>query len=127
VVFRYYRKLDWLLGMLGGGILLLFLFFWIPCNYLNTVKQKIQASEALTLTERYESDEKPSVHNLEKTSISCWFYLTNLLPCCFTSDHQKVAYSESMLDIANLIKKQKVTIRNIKKQLNSSSLKFSPR
>jgi len=40
IVFRYYRKLDWMIGMLGGGIFILFLLFWIPCNYINTVKQK---------------------------------------------------------------------------------------
>lgn len=38
--YREYKKLDWLLGMLGGGIALLFLIFWMPCNFFATARQK---------------------------------------------------------------------------------------
>jgi len=41
VYFREYKKLDWILGMLGGGIFLLFLIFWVVCNYYATQKQII--------------------------------------------------------------------------------------
>jgi hypothetical protein len=35
IAFRYYKKMDFLLGMIGGTIFLLFLIFWVPINFLN--------------------------------------------------------------------------------------------
>lgn len=40
VYFREYKKLDWLLGMLGGGLLALYLIFWVLNNFASTLKQK---------------------------------------------------------------------------------------
>lgn len=40
VYFREYKKLDWLLGMLGGGLLALYLIFWILSSFASTLKQK---------------------------------------------------------------------------------------
>lgn len=40
VYFREYKKLDWLLGMLGGGLLALYLIFWIFSSFASTLKQK---------------------------------------------------------------------------------------
>ena len=31
----YYRKLDWLLGIIGGAMLLFYIILWIPCTYIN--------------------------------------------------------------------------------------------
>ena len=32
---RYYRKLDWLLGIIGGAMLLFYIILWVPCVYIN--------------------------------------------------------------------------------------------
>ena len=35
IAYRYYRKLDWLLGVIGGAMLLFYIILWLPCSYLN--------------------------------------------------------------------------------------------
>jgi hypothetical protein len=47
--YRYYKKLDFILGMIGGAVFLIFLFFWIPCSYVNRTLQKIRNAEELLL------------------------------------------------------------------------------
>ena len=39
--FRYYKKLDWLLGIIGGAMLLFYIILWVPCNYINRNLHKI--------------------------------------------------------------------------------------
>lgn len=51
IVFREYKKLDWLLGMLGGGIFLLFLILWVPCNFISTIKEKVENCQSIVLIE----------------------------------------------------------------------------
>jgi hypothetical protein len=43
--YRFYKKLDFIIGMLGGGIFLIFLFFWVPFSYINRTLQKIKNAE----------------------------------------------------------------------------------
>jgi len=43
--YRFYKKLDFIIGMLGGGIFLVFLFFWLPFSYINRSLQKIKNAE----------------------------------------------------------------------------------
>jgi len=38
--YRYYKKLDWLLGIIGGAMLLFYIILWVPCNYINRNKHK---------------------------------------------------------------------------------------
>jgi hypothetical protein len=33
--YRYYKKLDWLLGIIGGAMLLFYIILWVPCHYIN--------------------------------------------------------------------------------------------
>ncbi|TXI92589.1 MAG: hypothetical protein E6Q33_06335 [Neisseriales bacterium] len=40
VIFREYKKLDWLLGMLGGGFFLLYVFFYVPFSYFSAKKNE---------------------------------------------------------------------------------------
>jgi Sec7-like guanine-nucleotide exchange factor len=35
VAVRFYKKLDWLLGIIGGGIFLFYLIFWVFFNFYN--------------------------------------------------------------------------------------------
>ena len=41
IIYRDYKKLDWLIGLVAGGIFMLYLLFWVLCNGFNTLKQKI--------------------------------------------------------------------------------------
>lgn len=34
-VFRYYKKVDWLLGIIGGAMFLFFIVLYLPFYYLN--------------------------------------------------------------------------------------------
>ncbi len=47
--FRYYLKADLLLGIIGGGIFLLYLFAFIPCHYVNSCLFHIQAANELLI------------------------------------------------------------------------------
>lgn len=40
---REYKKLDWLIGILGGGMVFLYIIFYVPFNFMATLKQKYQA------------------------------------------------------------------------------------
>lgn len=49
VYYRDYKKLDWIIGMLGGGIFILFLIFWTVCTCYSSEKQIIQTCQSTTL------------------------------------------------------------------------------
>lgn len=40
--YRYYKKLDFLIGTIGGAIFLIFLMFWLPFSYINRTLQKMR-------------------------------------------------------------------------------------
>lgn len=40
--FRYYKKVDFLAGIIGGAMLLFYLILWVPCNYINRNLHKIR-------------------------------------------------------------------------------------
>lgn len=42
IAFRYYKKLDWMLGVIGGGMFLMFLILWVPCSYISRSMSKIE-------------------------------------------------------------------------------------
>lgn len=76
IIFREYKKLDWLLGMLGGGIFLLYLIFWVPLNFISTLKQKLQSCYSTTLVR----NDMESVINAYRPFFSPFWYISNLLP-----------------------------------------------
>lgn len=80
VVFRNYKKLDWLLGMLGGGFFLLYLFFWLPCNHISTTKQKIEACQALILSYNKEDEDVEGEGEVKKPEFRIGWHLLNWLP-----------------------------------------------
>lgn len=43
--YRYYKKLDFILGMIGGAVFLIFLFFWVVFTYFNRTLQKMRNAE----------------------------------------------------------------------------------
>lgn len=47
--FRYYKKVDFLLGVVGGAMLLFYLILWVPCNYINKTVHQITNTENLLL------------------------------------------------------------------------------
>jgi hypothetical protein len=49
ITFRYYRKLDWLLGIIGGGMLLFYLILYVPCTFINRRVHKMRNVEQLLL------------------------------------------------------------------------------
>jgi len=40
--FRYYKKLDFILGIIGGAVSLLYLLFWIVFSCINRSIQQIK-------------------------------------------------------------------------------------
>jgi hypothetical protein len=49
VAVRYYKKLDWLLGIIGGGIFFFFVIFWCIFNPINRWLQRIDLPSNLFL------------------------------------------------------------------------------
>jgi hypothetical protein len=45
LIFRYYKKEDWLLGIIGGGIFLIYLGLWVLCHPINQTLFRINAAE----------------------------------------------------------------------------------
>lgn len=48
-VFRYYQKVDELMGLIGGCIFLVWIIFSIPIGYLNRCLYRIGAAEELLI------------------------------------------------------------------------------
>lgn len=75
--FRYYKKLDFVLGMIGGAVSLIYLFFWIVFSNVNRTLQKMKNAEELLL-------EKDTIisndQNLHKVKIPFYFVATHFLP-----------------------------------------------
>jgi hypothetical protein len=47
--FRYYKKVDFLMGIIGGAMLLFYLLLWVPFNYINKTIHQIRNTENLML------------------------------------------------------------------------------
>lgn len=48
--YRYYKKLDWLLGIIGGAMLLFYIFLWVPCNFISkTIHQMNNVNQLLLI------------------------------------------------------------------------------
>lgn len=47
--FRYYKKVDFLAGIIGGAILLFYIIFWVPFNYINKTIHQIRNTRQLLL------------------------------------------------------------------------------
>jgi hypothetical protein len=47
--FRYYKKVDFLLGVVGGAMLLFYLILWVPFNYINKTVHQVRNTQQLLL------------------------------------------------------------------------------
>lgn len=43
--FRYYKKIDFLAGVVGGAMLLFYLILWVPFNYINKTVHQIRNTQ----------------------------------------------------------------------------------
>ena len=116
--YRYYKKLDWLLGIIGGAMLLFYIILWVPCNYIaKTVHQITNAEKTLLLS--LAQDEPLTESLLTSAAVSKWFWVSNpALDYCFGPSRRAskmVEAAENEVDIVHFLKKLKVTERNLKK------------
>lgn len=44
LIFRYYKKEDWLLGVIGGSAYLIFLSLWVLCHPINQALFRMNAA-----------------------------------------------------------------------------------
>ena len=49
VAVRFYKKLDWLLGIIGGGMFLFYIIFWAVFNYFNRCWARLTLANQLLL------------------------------------------------------------------------------
>lgn len=45
LIFRYYKKEDWMLGIIGGGIFLIYFALWTVCHTFNRGLYRVNAAE----------------------------------------------------------------------------------
>lgn len=76
IVFRNYVKLDWILGMLAGGILILFLIFWVPCHFISRIKQQMQICRSTILTR----EEIGNLNDIQKPKHGILWAISRILP-----------------------------------------------
>jgi hypothetical protein len=47
--YRYYKKIDLIIGYIGGAMLLFYLILWVPFNYINKTIHQIRNTRSLLL------------------------------------------------------------------------------
>lgn len=55
--YRTYKKIDWLGGIIGGGVFLLYIMIWLPLGYLNSGLLKIEIANQLLLQKNIDHPE----------------------------------------------------------------------
>lgn len=98
-----------MLAMVGGGVFLLYLFFWLACHCINQTLSRMRLPEELLVQCR-----SPLSNNLpQRVTMSFRYLLTRFLPCSQSAFMDQVMRS---IDIVSLIKKIKTSERNIKEK-----------
>ena len=81
VAVRYYKKLDWLIGIIGGGMFFVFIVFWSIFNPINRWLQRIELPSKFFL--RQSTIEYPqSDQDLSPLKVSPLFLIRNLWLFC---------------------------------------------
>ena len=75
--YRYYKKLDWLLGIIGGAMLLFYIILWVPCNYISRTKHKKDNVNHFLLINHAGEDHRISESSVTAANVSGWYYLSN--------------------------------------------------
>ena len=128
---RYYKKLDWLIGILGGGVFLLFIIFYIIFSQINKILQKIYNSKKFLIESKIHPYE--NIDNFEKLSYNPCFYFLGCLPNIppfsliplFQNNRRSIFVSESKLSIVNILKKLNCVEKNL--QLTNCYNRFKSR
>ena len=79
VSYRYYKKIDYILGLIGGAMLLFYLILWVPCNFINKTIHQIHNTEALLLLHNGREDDPVLEDDLHRASVSYTYFLSNPL------------------------------------------------
>lgn len=81
VAVRYYKKLDWLLGVIGGGMFILFAIFWVVFSYYSRQIAQFELAQQLLL-QKITNDNPRSEEDLIPIKIPWYYMLRRLLPFC---------------------------------------------
>jgi hypothetical protein len=85
IAYRYYKKADWLLGLIGGAAFLFFIILYIPCHFINQSLAHIHAAEELLILHlpvNKETEDEVSAKQLQRVQVRWWYVGQRLLPCC---------------------------------------------
>jgi hypothetical protein len=81
VAVRFYKKLDWLLGIIGGGMFLFFAIFWQVFNFYNRNAVRFELAHELLL-QKVTNDYPKSEEELIPVKIPMYYMLKRLVPFC---------------------------------------------
>lgn len=87
VSYRYYKKIDLMIGYIGGAMLLFYIILWLPFNFINKTIHQIRNTRSLLLITK---NQKQSKNELRKLPLSdddvaaatpkiCLYFLSNFL------------------------------------------------
>ncbi len=55
-VYRYYKKADWLLGIIGGAMFLFYMVLYVPLHFFNSCQKRRRAAAELLIWHNHESE-----------------------------------------------------------------------
>jgi hypothetical protein len=121
ISYRYYRKLDWLIGIIGGAMLLFYIILWLPCSYINRTLHRIRNTEAIILISNAKEDEiRLAKDNISPPKIGKSYWLSNSILNFFfpalKKDRDIVKAGERELDIVRMFQKLKIVERTLKRK-----------
>lgn len=81
VAVRFYKKLDWLLGVIGGGMFILFAICWLVFSWYNRQMAQIELAQQLLL-QKTTNDFPRSEEDLIPARIPLWYMIKRMVPFC---------------------------------------------
>ena len=79
ISYRYYKKIDYMFGLIGGAMLLFYLILWLPCNYINKTLHQMRNTESLLLVHTGREDDPVLQDDLHKAHVSWSYFFSNPL------------------------------------------------
>ena len=118
--FRYYKKIDFLVGIIGGAMLLFYLILWVPFNYINRTIHQMRNTEKFLLLNKAKDDEPVLAEDLFLAKVPWYYWISNPILDSFfpklKEASELVMEGERELDVVSLIKKLKVSERTLEKR-----------